>query len=44
MASFDFYDNYLIFDHLTGENVQLACGRLKPALQSLAEVQNRLAA
>lgn len=42
LASFDFYDDFLIFDHVTGENWQIACGRLRPAAESIAAVRQQI--
>jgi para-aminobenzoate synthetase component I len=44
LVGFDFFDNYLIFDHTNESVTALACGRLKPAAESLADLAGRLAA
>jgi anthranilate/para-aminobenzoate synthase component I len=42
LVSFDFYDNFLIYDHETGQIRALACGRLEPAENSLAKLRDCL--
>jgi para-aminobenzoate synthetase component I len=44
LIGFDFFDNYLVFNHASGSVTALACGRLKPAADSLADLAGRLAA
>jgi para-aminobenzoate synthetase component I len=41
-VGFDFYDNYLIFDHQSGQVTALACGYLEDAAVSLQRLAKRL--
>jgi para-aminobenzoate synthetase component I len=42
LVRFDFYDDFLVFDHGTGKVTALACGRLQPAEESLARLKEAL--
>ncbi len=43
LMSFDFYDNFLVFDHDKDHVIAVACGQLAPAADSLRQLRDRLA-
>jgi para-aminobenzoate synthetase component 1 len=43
LVRFDFYDDFLVFDHETGKVTAIACGRLQPTEESIAVWKRELA-